>query len=150
MAAVRSPEKLPQTIVNLTYASSVLSVLAYVCSGYDIERRPEYPYNIVLIPLLCTGVHHYFFLDFSNLPNSTTGGPAHSSLKSIVLTAVLSSFWFVAMHIHSVMCCASVKGGGVPTLALAKAFGTVESIVLATIAWEACGIRLENRQLGRK
>jgi hypothetical protein len=136
--AAQSVDEIPRMITNLTYVSTVLSVLAYIFSGYDIERRPEYPYNIVLIPFICTLVHHYFLLSATKLKHSPEGSTALLT-KNIVSTAVLSGFWFIAMRIHVSMS-ASGKGGG-PTLALAKSFGAIEAIVLAGITWEAGRIR---------
>jgi hypothetical protein len=138
--AAQSVDEIPRTITSLTYVSTVLSLLAYIFSGYDIERRPEYPYNIVLIPFICTLVHHYFLVSATKPKRSQEGSSALST-KSIVSTAVLSGFWFIAMRIHVSMSGASGKGGCVPTLALAKSFGTIEAIVLAGITWEAGRIR---------
>jgi hypothetical protein len=141
MEAARSIDETPPTIRNLTYASAVLSLLAYICSGHDVERRPEYPYNIVLIPFLCTMVHHYLLLTASQRPRKLADSKA-LTIKNIFSTAVLSGFWFVFMRIHISMSRVSGKTDTVvPTMALAKSFGTAESIVLAAITWEAIRFR---------
>jgi hypothetical protein len=138
-------DETPSTITNLTYASSVLSLLAYICSGYNVERRPEYPYNVVLIPFLCTLVHHYLLLTASQGHHSHPWKLADCkalSIKNILSTAVLSGCWSIAMRIHISMSRVSgMTSTSVPTMALAKSFGTAESIVLAGITWEASRIR---------
>jgi hypothetical protein len=138
-------DETPSTITNLTYASSVLSLLAYIFSGYNVERRPEYPYNVVLIPFLCTLVHHYLLLTASQGRHSHPRKLAESkalSIKNILSTAVLSGCWFIAMRIHISMSRVSgMTSTSVPTMALAKSFGMAESIVLAGITWEASRIR---------
>ena len=142
-ATTQSLHEVPRTIINLTYISAALSFLTYVCSGYNIERRPEYPYNIVLIPFLCTLVHHYFYCSAAQRDPHPKRPADFSALstKNIVSTGALSVCWFVFVRIHVLMGRVSGKGGVVPTMALAKSFGTAESIVLAAITWEAVRTR---------
>ena len=139
-ATVSLDDEIPPTITNLTYVSALISLVAYICSGYNIERRPEYPYNIVLIPFLCTMVHHYFLLSGVRKGFSPEESPA-LSIKSILSTAVLSGFWLIAVRIHVSMSGGLGKAGIVPTMALAKSLGTAEAIVLVGITWEAARIR---------
>jgi hypothetical protein len=133
--------KTPRTIPNLNYASAALSVLAYICSGYDVNRRPEYPYNFVIIPFLCTLVHHYFILSTTNSHQNRPEVASALSIKNILSIAVLSGFWFIAVHVHVSMNNLPGEGGIVPTMSLAKTLGTVEAIVLAAMTWEAGKIR---------